>query len=394
MIFGACIVLLISYLVYQSLIPEVSPIKRERYGLLLAQDTGKTKYNQSKTGDMSLHIQRVRRETIQKQGRRELGKIKETRTQFGSVTGAIEVFMISSIGPVIRCPTIFGLLEGGHNSSELCVVLDGDDGANPYVMDAGDLTYGPYDGKTAFRFDGGNDKNENCRVFNGADADLSYDGGGPFCQECDVPTANVRLDGGTALEDTCIVLDGDGDGTYVLDAEGGSPCKPCDNTPQVHFDGGSASNDDCILLNGSDKGEVFDAMPNFCQSCDDGIAKIRFDGGTDTSENCAVISGDDSNMTYDGGGGLPCQPCDGSDAEVHFDGGSASNRTCVILDGDENGIVLDAENMIYPPYDGITKATFDGGADINEECNILSGNDAIGTYDGGGSLPQICDGKS
>ena len=121
MIFGVGVTLLFSYIVYRSLKPSISPFKPERFGLLVAQDTGKTKHNQSKTGDASLHIEKVRRRTIQGQGRTELRKLKETHTQLGSTTGAMETYMISSICP---CPPLCQpfdvLFDGGNESSEFC----------------------------------------------------------------------------------------------------------------------------------------------------------------------------------------------------------------------------------------------------------------------------------
>lgn len=82
------------YLVYSSLRPKESFIP-VRSGLLVAQDTGKTKHNQSKTGDASLAIEKVRRRVIQEHGSMNKHKIKETHTQLGSTTGALETFILS-----------------------------------------------------------------------------------------------------------------------------------------------------------------------------------------------------------------------------------------------------------------------------------------------------------
>ena len=98
------------------------PLKTpERYGLLVAQDTGKTKHIQSKTGDASLSIENVRRQAIQNGGKQ---KIRESRTQFGSTTGALEVFFISRICPCI-CPPIEVIFDGGAAIDEYCPVHDG-----------------------------------------------------------------------------------------------------------------------------------------------------------------------------------------------------------------------------------------------------------------------------
>lgn len=135
MIFGVGITLLFSYLVYRSLIPPPASFHPQRFGLLVAQDTGKTKHNQSKTGDASLYVEKVRRRTIQGHGRANPEKIKETHTQLGSTTGALETYMISSICP---CPPICQpfdvLFDGGNDTSEYCeYVGDG-------TLDAGNDT--------------------------------------------------------------------------------------------------------------------------------------------------------------------------------------------------------------------------------------------------------------
>jgi hypothetical protein len=91
MIFGVGITLLFSYIVYSSLKPRISPFASQRTGLLVAQDTGKSKVNQSKTGDVSLFIQKVRRKAIRSSG----SLTKETHTQRGSATGAIETYFVN-----------------------------------------------------------------------------------------------------------------------------------------------------------------------------------------------------------------------------------------------------------------------------------------------------------
>lgn len=91
MIFGVGVTLLLSYIVYKSLKSTISPFAPQRTGLLVAQDTGKTKVNQSKTGDASLFVQKVRRKAIRKSGT----STKETYTQLGSTTGAIETYLVN-----------------------------------------------------------------------------------------------------------------------------------------------------------------------------------------------------------------------------------------------------------------------------------------------------------
>ena len=108
---------LIGYLIYKSLIPTQS-FNPQRFGLLVAQDTGKTKYIQSKTGDASLNIEKVRRTAIQNGGK---GKVKESRTQFGSATGALEVFFISRICKCI-CPPSEIIYDGGGAYDEYCPI--------------------------------------------------------------------------------------------------------------------------------------------------------------------------------------------------------------------------------------------------------------------------------
>ena len=65
-----------------------------RSGLLVAQDTGKSKQIQSKTGDASLHVEKIRRGTIKSVGSAKPFSIKESIYQLGSTTGAIETFLI------------------------------------------------------------------------------------------------------------------------------------------------------------------------------------------------------------------------------------------------------------------------------------------------------------
>jgi hypothetical protein len=59
------------------------------------EETGKTHHIQSKTGDASMVTELRRRQAIQQVGRINKRKIKETKTQLGSTTGALETFMLS-----------------------------------------------------------------------------------------------------------------------------------------------------------------------------------------------------------------------------------------------------------------------------------------------------------
>jgi len=74
--------------------PEFNPI---RSGLLVAQDVGKTKQIQSKTGDASMATELNRRRAIYTFGYEKPCYIKETKHQKGSTTGALETFFISSL---------------------------------------------------------------------------------------------------------------------------------------------------------------------------------------------------------------------------------------------------------------------------------------------------------
>ena len=97
-------------------------VKTERFGLLVAQDTGKTKQIQSKTGDASLSIEKVRRQAIQNGGKL---KIRESITQFVSTTGALEMFFLSRICPCTCPPTQDIIFDGGAAIDEYCPVHNG-----------------------------------------------------------------------------------------------------------------------------------------------------------------------------------------------------------------------------------------------------------------------------
>ena len=65
-----------------------------RNGFLVAQDVGKSKQIQSKTGDASLYVEKLRRQAIKTVGSAKPLSIKESAYQKGSTTGAIETFLI------------------------------------------------------------------------------------------------------------------------------------------------------------------------------------------------------------------------------------------------------------------------------------------------------------
>ena len=101
------------------------------------EDTGKTHHIQSKHGDASMMTELRRRQAIQQSGRLNKNKLKESRTQFGSSTGAMETFMLSSVCPVpcpIVCPSDI-IYDGGGKTDEFCPILDAQ--GSGALLDAG-----------------------------------------------------------------------------------------------------------------------------------------------------------------------------------------------------------------------------------------------------------------
>ena len=171
---------LFSYLVYKSLRSQQSSFIPQRTGLLVAQDTGKTKHNQSKTGDASLAIERVRRKAIQASGRSDKTKLKETKTQLGSATGALETYMISSICPcpVPSCRPYDAIFDGGDQSAEYC----------EYVGDG--------------YLDAGNDSTEACGGSGCKPHDAILDGGDQTADYCEY-SGSGYLDAGDNSTKAC-----------------------------------------------------------------------------------------------------------------------------------------------------------------------------------------------
>jgi hypothetical protein len=81
-----------SYTAWATPIPiTFNPI---RSGFLVSQDTGKSKQIVSKTGDASMHVEKLRRGTIKSVVSAKPLSIKESTYQKGSTSGAIETFLI------------------------------------------------------------------------------------------------------------------------------------------------------------------------------------------------------------------------------------------------------------------------------------------------------------
>ena len=86
------------------------------------QQEGRTRDLQSMQGDASQYIEKRRRQTIQQAGRLQPYKIKETKTQLGSTTGALETFMISGICPKLICCPADIIYDGGNAQDEFCPI--------------------------------------------------------------------------------------------------------------------------------------------------------------------------------------------------------------------------------------------------------------------------------
>lgn len=95
------------------------------------EQVGRTRSLQTMHGDASMNTELIRRRAIQASGRLDYSKLKETRTQLGTTTGAFETFMLSSVCPLPR-PNI--RYDGGGATDEFCPL---DDTGAGVPLDAG-----------------------------------------------------------------------------------------------------------------------------------------------------------------------------------------------------------------------------------------------------------------
>jgi len=100
---------------------------------------GRTRDLQSLRGDASQYIELRRRQTIQQAGRLQPSKIRETKTQIGSTTGALETFMLSAVCPKLICCPKDIIYDGGNQNDEFCPIsgTDTKDGGNELIKVCG-----------------------------------------------------------------------------------------------------------------------------------------------------------------------------------------------------------------------------------------------------------------
>jgi hypothetical protein len=149
------------------------------------EDTGKTHQSQSKTGDASMVTEFRRRLAIQQVGCKAKQNLKESRTQFGSTTGALETYMLSSLCP-LTCPSD-AIYDGGNQGNEFCPILD--DQGNGKVLDAGDrnvVVCGQRVCPSDMIFDGGNQANEFCPILDHQVSGTSLDAGNQNTKACGI----------------------------------------------------------------------------------------------------------------------------------------------------------------------------------------------------------------
>jgi hypothetical protein len=149
------------------------------------ENTGKTHQSQSKTGDASMITELRRRLAVQQVGRINKYKLKESRTQFGSTTGAVETFMLSSLGP-LTCPPD-AIYDGGNQSANFCPILD--DQGNGAILDAGDhdvVVCGKPVCPSDIIFDGGNQANEFCPILDHQVSGIPLDAGKQNTKTCGI----------------------------------------------------------------------------------------------------------------------------------------------------------------------------------------------------------------
>jgi hypothetical protein len=154
------------------------------------EDTGKTHHIQSKNKDASMMTELRRRQAIQQSGRLGKNKLKESRTQFGSTTGAIETFMLSSVCPVpcpIVCPSDI-IYDAGDQDDDFCPILDAQ--GNGALLDAGDQDdeFCPIlDGQVSgISLDAGNRGDELCPVTCSQGTGIVLDAGNQNTKACGV----------------------------------------------------------------------------------------------------------------------------------------------------------------------------------------------------------------
>jgi hypothetical protein len=138
---------------------------------------GRTRDLQSLKGDASQYIELRRRQTIQQSGRLQPSKIKETKTQIGSTTGALETFMLSAICPkLIYCFQKDIIYDGGNEQNEFCPI------PGSGTKDAGNELTNVCCPQKDIIYDGGNEQNEFCPIV-GID---TKDGGNDLTKVCGI----------------------------------------------------------------------------------------------------------------------------------------------------------------------------------------------------------------
>mgnify|MGYP000676860682 CR=1 FL=1 len=150
-----------------------------RSGLLVAQDTGKTKQIVSKTGDASMQIELSRRRAIRSN---RTQSIRESTYQRGSGTGALEM-LLTSICPTIQMPLLY--YDAGGASDEFCYILN----------DAGNGV--PYDA--------GNARAAECCAQNGPSIYSAGTASDNFCEALDDTGTGLPYDAGNAATRVCSI---------------------------------------------------------------------------------------------------------------------------------------------------------------------------------------------
>lgn len=208
--------IIVSYFGYYVL--NISSLKKipVRTGLLVAQDTGKTKHIQSKTGDASMRIELNRRRAIQAIGKLNPSSIKETVHQKGSTAGALESFFITAICPPLVF--LFGndLYDGGCAGDEYCEILQDIGKGERY--DAGDAT-SKFMNKPIIGtdYDAGGANNDYKFILRDSGDGYGYDAGHANATYCcdDENPAGIDYDAGYAIDDYCDILNDGGIGEGI-----------------------------------------------------------------------------------------------------------------------------------------------------------------------------------